>query len=275
MSLSLNKIIKLDVGGIRYKTTLNTLLSYPESMLSNMFSSKHKLNDVSDGYYFIDMDRELNIDSDGYYFIDRDGEIFKYIIKFLRDKTLNLDSLSDSIIRDIITEAKYYNISDLVVLCEKKINKYQNTFDVCSVLLKFDINEFSREFNIIFSPDMLAKYDCNNTFINQLDENNHPKNFVVVKFTFKLYEFNKDTKTIVFFPSLDNELNQEKKQALNFIKKWIQISGMEQYKIDNGILCSTINTNLINHPYHKIKCHFDHPSYSSQRSMILEFFYAI
>ncbi len=123
MSLSLNKIIKLDVGGIRYKTTLNTLLSYPESMLSNMFSSKHKLNDVSDGYYFIDMDRELNIDSDGYYFIDRDGEIFKYIIKFLRAKTLDLEDLSNSIIHDIIIEAKYFNISDLCNLCIKTFER--------------------------------------------------------------------------------------------------------------------------------------------------------
>jgi len=285
MSLSEDNIIKLDVGGTRYKTTLNTLLSYPESMLSNMFSGRHK----------------LNIDSDGYSFIDRDGEIFKYIIKFLRDKTLNLDGLSDSIIRDIITEADYYNITDLVVLCEKKIyHKCHDMIDdVFSNLFNFNISEFSREFNIIFSPDMLKKYDpvsriqtilikpsdlyknininigssgmcMNNNNNYNICGSNYYKNFITTDIRFQLYKYDESIQECVWFNSI--EINQEKKQALNFIKKWIKIfvnqddnfkSFIEDfytyYNINSyvktyNIFNSIIKSDLINHPYNKIHC---------------------
>jgi hypothetical protein len=276
MSLSQDNIIKLDVGGTRYKTTLNTLISYPESMIANMFSGRHK----------------LDVDSDGYYFIDRDGEIFKYIMKFLRDKTLNLDGLSDSVIRDIITEADYYNINDLVVLCEKKINNNSIIDNVCSDLYGFNMSEFSREFNIIFSPDMLKKYDCVNTiekidiepyhiykkclyYPDYLYKRPNSRLFITTTIKFQLYKYDESNQTYIWFPSIETnqEKNQEKIQALNFIKKWIKIfvnqdnnykSFSYQFTIayhniqtfikDCNIFNAIINLNLINHPYDKIEC---------------------
>ena len=52
--------VKLNVGGKIYKTTLDTLLKDPNSMLCAMFSGRHELKpDEEDGAYFIDRDAEL------------------------------------------------------------------------------------------------------------------------------------------------------------------------------------------------------------------------
>ena len=55
------KTIKLNVGGVLYKTSLTTLVKDPNSMLAVMFSGRF----------------ELQVDEDGSYFIDRDGELFR------------------------------------------------------------------------------------------------------------------------------------------------------------------------------------------------------
>ena len=52
--------VKLNVGGKIYKTTLDTLLKDPDSMLCAMFSGRHELKpDEEDGAYFIDRDAGL------------------------------------------------------------------------------------------------------------------------------------------------------------------------------------------------------------------------
>ena len=71
------KVVTLDVGGTKYRTTLSTLTKYPDSMLGAMFSGRHNLPQQEDGSYFI----------------DRDGEVFKYILMYLRDR----DHCSDTI----------------------------------------------------------------------------------------------------------------------------------------------------------------------------------
>jgi len=90
-----SEIIYLNVGGIKYSTTRNTLCKYPQSMLGVMFSQ--------------DMDEEpAQLDKDGYYFIDRNGEIFEYILQFLRSADISLP-----------TDEKEYNL----LKCE--VNFYQ------------------------------------------------------------------------------------------------------------------------------------------------------
>ncbi|KAK3600777.1 hypothetical protein CHS0354_009206 [Potamilus streckersoni] len=91
------EIIHLSVGGVEYKTTRATLCKYPNSMLGAMFSST----------------LSTHVDQTGCYFIDRDGEIFKYILNYLRSSRLslptgfaNLDQLS--------LEADFYQILPLI-----------------------------------------------------------------------------------------------------------------------------------------------------------------
>jgi hypothetical protein len=64
--------VKLDVGGVHFTTSLTTLMTEPESMLAAMFSGRH----------------ELEKDDDGRVFIDRDGELFKYVLQYLREGEL-------------------------------------------------------------------------------------------------------------------------------------------------------------------------------------------
>lgn len=96
----MSDIIKLNVGGFRYETTLDTLERDPESMLASMFSGRHKLVSGEDGYHFI----------------DRNGEVFKYILKYLRDGKINLDDMSIHLMNDLLDEAEYYCINGLVTL---------------------------------------------------------------------------------------------------------------------------------------------------------------
>ncbi|KAJ1409659.1 BTB/POZ protein [Ochromonadaceae sp. CCMP2298] len=61
-------MVKLDVGGVRFTTTLTTLQRLPDTMIGCMFSGRHALPKSEDGYFFI----------------DRDGTHFRHILNFLR-----------------------------------------------------------------------------------------------------------------------------------------------------------------------------------------------
>jgi hypothetical protein len=62
-------IIKLDVGGHKFTTSLQTLTSVPDTYLAALFSGRHPLAPNAEGAIFI----------------DRDGAHFRHIINYLRD----------------------------------------------------------------------------------------------------------------------------------------------------------------------------------------------
>lgn len=95
-----NAIVKLNVGGTPFETTLMTLSSNPDSMLAAMFSGRFT----------------LPRDRDGRVFIDRDGKRFRYILNFLRDGTLNVPADDHILLLDILQEAQYYQLHKLVQL---------------------------------------------------------------------------------------------------------------------------------------------------------------
>lgn len=90
------KKIKLDVGGKHFSTSLTTLTSVPDSMLSAMFSGRFPLDK----------------DSDQNYFIDRNGEIFGWILDWLRDKSLPHHITRQHQLQ-LINEAGYYGLTKL------------------------------------------------------------------------------------------------------------------------------------------------------------------
>jgi hypothetical protein len=67
-------IVKLNIGGVKYETTVGTLTSKGDNFFTTLFSNKF---------------RPL-IDDQGYYFIDRDGEYFKPLLSFLRTGELRI-----------------------------------------------------------------------------------------------------------------------------------------------------------------------------------------
>lgn len=66
-------VVELNVGGVLYSTTLDTLTREPDSQLAALFGAK-----------------EPPRDSKGRLFLDRDGVLFRYILDYLRDGTLVL-----------------------------------------------------------------------------------------------------------------------------------------------------------------------------------------
>ena len=100
--MSGSDIIKLNVGGVVYLTTRVTLCKFPDSMLGAMFNGSMSTTQ----------------DENGCHFIDRDGDLFKYVLNYLRSSRLSLpndfkdlDQLGD--------EADFYQISPLIEAIEK------------------------------------------------------------------------------------------------------------------------------------------------------------
>jgi len=93
-------VIDLNVGGMLYSTTHTTLL-HCNSMLTAMFSGRH----------------ELKRRADGRVFINRDGELFKYILQYLRDSDLNVAYLNKGLRERLKRKAAFYCLPGL----EKKL----------------------------------------------------------------------------------------------------------------------------------------------------------
>lgn len=67
-------VIELNVGGVPYTTTLETLNSQPDSQLNAIFTGREPIQK----------------DAKNRYFIDRDGVLFRYVLDFLRDGNIIL-----------------------------------------------------------------------------------------------------------------------------------------------------------------------------------------
>eukprot|EP00483_Globobulimina_turgida_P004156 UN04164 len=96
-NLTNDGVIVLNVGGVKYQTTIQTLAVY-QSMFKARFSSKYAIKASDDGSYFI----------------DGDGKLFPYILKYLRTGTLLLPTTwKKSNIWEFYIEAKYFMIGSL------------------------------------------------------------------------------------------------------------------------------------------------------------------
>ena len=89
--------VTLNVGGVRYETSIATLRSTPGTMLDAMFSGRHA------------MDPD---DSDGAHFLDRDGGHFKYVLEYLRDGVSVLEEAAGDVrlLRALKREFGYFAI---------------------------------------------------------------------------------------------------------------------------------------------------------------------
>ncbi|CAH2034662.1 unnamed protein product, partial [Iphiclides podalirius] len=91
--------VHIDVGGVIYTSSLETLTSYPESKLGRMFS----------GAIPIVLDTLKQ-----HYFIDRDGGMFRHILNFLRNKRLLLPN-DFPYINLLLQEAQYFELDHMVL----------------------------------------------------------------------------------------------------------------------------------------------------------------
>ena len=92
--------VKLNVGGERYTTTVGTLTRKAGTHLNEIFSGEWQLE-------LDDLDKSI--------FIDRNGQIFAYVLEYLRTDTVADEVLDNEILRhSLATEAKYFSLTDLM-----------------------------------------------------------------------------------------------------------------------------------------------------------------
>jgi len=89
----------LNIGGVLYTTSINTLTTVKGSMLESMFSGRHRL--TAD-------------ERDGSFFIERDGVPFRYILNYLRDPTHFVPPADVELRGEILREANYYSLTELM-----------------------------------------------------------------------------------------------------------------------------------------------------------------
>ena len=61
--------VELDVGGVRYVTSVETLRRVPHTFFDAYFSGRYAVDETEDGAVFI----------------DRDGRLFEHVLEYLRD----------------------------------------------------------------------------------------------------------------------------------------------------------------------------------------------
>ena len=100
--------ITLNVGGTRYTTTPDTLLSHQDSYFSKLLTG-----DWQDAAQQSEM------------FVDRDGELFKHVMRFLRASPEGKAALVDSLCHQdrvaLLDEAKFFQLETLIRLLNNRL----------------------------------------------------------------------------------------------------------------------------------------------------------
>jgi len=101
-----NNVIELNVGGLVFATSRQTLCADGNSMLARMFAEDSAIG--------------VARDIGGRVFIDRDGTQFRFILNYLRDSDLKLLPDSPLARSELLIEARFYHLADL----EKLLKEY-------------------------------------------------------------------------------------------------------------------------------------------------------
>ena len=102
----MKNLIKLNVGGELFTTTMNTLsCTTNENFLA----------------YLVTNNLPKDVDGDGNIFIDRDPNLFKYILHYLRNLKLS-STIEDNELEDLMEEANFFSIQEMVVLVQQKLS---------------------------------------------------------------------------------------------------------------------------------------------------------
>lgn len=90
--------VHIDVGGVIYTSSLETLTRFPESRLAKMFNGNIPI--------VLDTLKQ-------HYFIDRDGKMFRYILNYMRTARLLIPENFDEL-DQLYEEARYFDISSMI-----------------------------------------------------------------------------------------------------------------------------------------------------------------
>ncbi|KAL3859929.1 hypothetical protein ACJMK2_010111 [Sinanodonta woodiana] len=131
--------VHIDVGGVIYTSSLDTLTKFPESRLARMFNGSIPI--------VLDSLKQ-------HYFIDRDGKLFRYILNYLRSSRLIMPDNFDEI-EQLYDEARYYDLKHMIqeieiILKSKNIKQEKPE----SKSFASESSEFSDCIAVSVSPDL-------------------------------------------------------------------------------------------------------------------------
>jgi len=101
--LKKKRIVKLNIGGTIFTTSLSTLTSQ-ETFFSAMLSGSFDIVE----------------DENGAYFIDRDPRNFHLILNYLRGQEIFFDDLSPMQIKELASDCQFYQVEGLLCLMQEK-----------------------------------------------------------------------------------------------------------------------------------------------------------
>ena len=107
-------VVRLNVGGTIYTTTLDTLRAVPDSLFGRMFDPDLSLGMVP-------------TDEDGNIFFDRDPEVFRWVLDFLRRRGRCVGLPRPELIPMLRDEADYFGLVGLVKACDADQQRAQSS----------------------------------------------------------------------------------------------------------------------------------------------------
>jgi len=117
-----SKLVKLNVGGHLFSTSLETLTKDLSSMLHAMFSGRFDTKPSEDGSYFI----------------DRDGTHFRYILNYLRTGQLIVPQ-DRTVCKELLAEAEFYQVEGIIN--DLRAGSFKDssvlTSDQCQILMNW------------------------------------------------------------------------------------------------------------------------------------------
>eukprot|EP00002_Diphylleia_rotans_P002037 TRINITY_DN11242_c0_g1_i1.p1 TRINITY_DN11242_c0_g1~~TRINITY_DN11242_c0_g1_i1.p1 ORF type:complete len:204 (+),score=56.11 TRINITY_DN11242_c0_g1_i1:50-661(+) len=129
--------IKLNVGGKMFATTVETLTRISDTFFSGFFKG----------------DFVCSIDEFGCYFIDRDGELFRYVLNYLRTGALHASQ--QDLLLQVRDEALFFQIVPLIHLVEENLEEIRMKKEakaqqrVCSSMASREIATLGSKIEVI------------------------------------------------------------------------------------------------------------------------------
>ncbi|KAK0403494.1 hypothetical protein QR680_016951 [Steinernema hermaphroditum] len=108
-------VIELNVGGRHFTTQYQTLLSATSRYFVNMFTLDQRSGRVVINKDYITEDRAGKI------FVNRDGDLFKYILQFMRDGKRCVLPTDTVTLRQLHREAEFFGIDTLQNLISERL----------------------------------------------------------------------------------------------------------------------------------------------------------
>lgn len=139
-------IIKLNVGGVHYDTTLRTL------------TESFSFGDAN--YFGVLLNTQVPAlkDDQGRYFIDRDGNLFRYVLQFLRTAHVHVNEIQ--LVEELLVEADFYQVIPMTRhLNEIKKSLQSHALKVFKIGFTETRKGWTTCYSVSFNTDILRLYD--------------------------------------------------------------------------------------------------------------------